>query len=145
MFASHRADRTLAFLRSRSWTEPACPVRSLPSDKTAPEESESAMSDVPASQISSQFKLPRQTADGTRSAVGREFARILESRHPGTRWLPVEPTNRYAPSRTGERVLVLPVPKDLDPVRELSATAAGASDVDDVDCAGKKSLALARA
>jgi hypothetical protein len=103
------------------------------------------MPDVSAFQVRSQLEIPRQITNGIKSAVGREFARILESRHPGTRWLPVEPTNRDAPSGTGELVLVLPVPKDLDPVCDLSATAPGASNVDNVDCAGKKSLALARA
>lgn len=73
------------------------------------------------------------TATAVRKAVARTFAQIMAERHPGTRWLPIERSERDATSRTGEFVVVDAVPHDVDPIRDRPSTATTTSDVHHVD------------
>jgi hypothetical protein len=84
-------------------------------------------------------------AQEARSAVARTFASIMQARHPGSTWLPVEATDGNAPTRTGKLVHVLPTPDDPGAISDLLRTAAGTPDVDDIDSSGEQALALSSA
>jgi hypothetical protein len=83
-------------------------------------------------------------ANAARLAVGREFARILEERHPGIRWLPTERTDRDAASGAGEFVHALSAPENPHSVSDIPAAAARTPDIDHVDRAGQEALTLSR-
>lgn len=54
-------------------------------------------------------------SDQGRHAVARVLCEILAERHPGTTWLPVEPTELGTQPGTGEIVRRLTTPQDPDP------------------------------
>jgi hypothetical protein len=68
-----------------------------------------------------------------RAAVADTFARILEERYPGSRWLPRLGPDRDASSGPAERMTVLTTPDDPDPLGDVVPAAADATNVDHVD------------
>ncbi len=48
------------------------------------------------------------------TAVARAYARVLEARYPGTRWLPVEASEFDAKARAGKPVRCLAPPQDVE-------------------------------